>query len=151
MNPLSPFTYYRRNKRQAVLLLVLISLVTAGTYLMFALLSTAFDAGRSNYMFLSKFSLLSPPRTENGADPAVIAQIRANPGVERVIPASTIYVRIPGLTGTNSFNFLGLMADDMPVILEKCGAILKEGRMVEPGTNGLLLSEAVAISLGLQI
>jgi len=150
MNPLSPATYYRRNKRRTVLLLVLISLVTSGTYLMGALLSTAFESGRSNYMFLSKFSIVSPKSDENGPDPSVIAQIRAHPDVERVIPVSTIYVRIPGLTGTSGFNFLGLMAEDMPYILEKCNARLKEGELPEPGTNGLLLSENTASSLELQ-
>jgi hypothetical protein len=37
MNPLSPFTHYRRHKRHTALLLGLISLVTAGLFLMVAL------------------------------------------------------------------------------------------------------------------
>lgn len=86
MNPLSPLTYYRRHKRRAMLLLSLISLVTAGIYLMAALSWAVFvEPGRSNYMFLSKFSVVVPEFYENGPDPAVIAQviaqIRANPDV----------------------------------------------------------------------
>lgn len=151
MNPMSNFTYYRRNRRHALILFALMGLVTAAMYLTGAMLSTAFDIGRLNYMFLSKFSIVNPEIDENGADPTVIAQIRANLDVERVIPASTFYVRLPAITGTNGFDFLGLMADDLPYILEKCGATLIAGRMLEPGTNGLLLSEKVATSLGLQV
>jgi len=151
LNPRSPTTYYRRHTLRSVLLLALISLVTAGVYLMGALLSSSFEAGRSNFWFLSKFSIVSPESDENGADPAVIAQIRANPGVEQVIPAATIYIGVPSYMGSNSFNLLGLMADDLPYILERCGATLKEGKLPEPGTNGLVVSEMIANSLEIKL
>ena len=37
MNPLSPWTFYRRHKQRAMLLLGLIALVTVGLYLLVAL------------------------------------------------------------------------------------------------------------------
>ena len=40
MNPLSPFTYYRRHKRNALLQIALISLATVGLYLLVAVLDT---------------------------------------------------------------------------------------------------------------
>ncbi len=43
MNPLSLWTFCRRHKRQAVLMLSLISLVTAGLYLMGALTWAIFN------------------------------------------------------------------------------------------------------------
>jgi hypothetical protein len=59
MNPLSAWTFYRRHKRHAALLLSLISLVTVGLYLMVALSWAMFiEPMRSNYMYLSKFSLV---------------------------------------------------------------------------------------------
>jgi putative ABC transport system permease protein len=43
------------------------------------------------------------------------------------------------------------MEEDMPYVLERCGASLKEGQLPGPRTNGLLLSEEVAASLDLQV
>ena len=154
MNPLSAWTFYRRHKRRAALLLSLISLVTAGIYLMVALVWAVFiEPGRSNYMFLYKFSVVTPVSHENGPDPAVIAQIRANPDVAQVIPASTIWIALPQVMagGSTGFSLLGLMEEDVPYILERCGATLKEGQLPGPRTNGLLLSEEVAANLDLQM
>jgi len=154
MNPLSPTTYYRRHKRRALLLLGVSLLVTAGIYLMVALIWAVYvEPGRSNYMFLSRFSVVVPQSLHGGPDAAVIAQLRANPDIARVIPASAIWISVPGLMagGGAGFDLWGLMEEDMPYILERCGATLKEGRLLEPRTNGLLLSEEVAASLGLQV
>jgi len=154
VNPLSTWTFFRRHKRRAALLLSLISLVTVGIYLMVALVWAVFvEPGRSNYMFLSKFSVVIPKSHENGPDPAVIAQIRANPDVARVIPTSTIQIALPQVMagGSTEFSLLGLMEEDMPYILERCGATLKEGQLPGPRTNGLLLSEEVAANLDLQV
>ncbi len=158
MNPLSVWTFYRRHKRRAALLLSLISLVTTGLYLMAALSWAVFvEPGRSNYMFLSKFSVVVPAFHENGPDPAVTAQvmgqIRSNPDVARVIPASTIWIGLPQVMagGSTGFSLLGLAEEDMPYILERCGATLKEGQLPGPRTNGLLLSERVAANLDLQV
>jgi ABC-type antimicrobial peptide transport system permease subunit len=53
--------------------------------------------------------------------------------------------------GTSSFHLLGLMEEDMPYVLERCGATLKEGRLPGPRTNGLLLSKEVVANLDLQV
>jgi ABC-type lipoprotein release transport system permease subunit len=154
MNPLSAWTFYRRHKRRAALLLSLISLVTAGLYLMGALVwATGIEPARLNSMFLSKFSVVTPESDETGPDPAVIAQIRANPDVAKVVPTSAIEISLPGVMAGDSAGFylLGLMEEDMPYILERCGATLKEGQVPGPRTNGLLLSEDVAAILGLQV
>lgn len=154
MNPLSVWTFYRRHKRRAFLLLSLSILVTAGIYLMGALMWGVYgETGRANYMFLSKFSVVIPESLEDGPDPAVVAQLRANPDVTRVIPASAIWITVPGLMagGGSGFELWGLMEQDIPYILERCGAALKQGRMLEPRTNGLLLSDKVAANLGLKV
>jgi ABC-type lipoprotein release transport system permease subunit len=154
MNPLSVWTFYRRQKRRALLLLSVSLLVTTGIYLMTALIWGVYmEPGRSNYMFLSKFSVVIPESLEDGPDPAVLAQIRANPDVARVIPTSAIWITVPGLMagGGTGFNLWGLMEEDMPYILERCGATLKDGQLLESRTNGLLLSEKVAASLDLQV
>jgi ABC-type lipoprotein release transport system permease subunit len=149
MSPLSTWTFYRRHKRRAALLLGLIGLVTAGLYLAVALLwAIAIEPNRANYMYLSKFSVVS------GADPTVVGQIRANPDVARVIPAT----RGPGVHlpevmggGSNYWNLFALMEEDVAYVMERCGATIKEGRLLQPRTNGIMLSEKVAANLGLGV
>jgi ABC-type lipoprotein release transport system permease subunit len=154
MNPLSPFTYYRRHKRRAALLLSLVILVSAGIYLMGALVWGVFvEPARQSYLALSKFSIVTPQSDANGPDPAVIAQIRANPDVAQVIPTTFIRVELPSMMPGEGyqFNLYGLMEKDMPYVLEKSGATLKKGQLPEPGTNGLLLSEDVATILDVKV
>jgi len=110
-------------------------LVTAGIYVMVALIwAVRMEPGRSNYMFLSKFSVVTPPSDEDGPDPAVIAQIRTNPDVADVIPASALWISVPGLMagGGVGFDLWELMEEDVPHILERCGATLKEGQLLVP-------------------
>jgi ABC-type lipoprotein release transport system permease subunit len=154
MNPLSPLTYYRRHKRRAFLLLSVSLLMTTGIYLMVALIWGVYvEPGRSNYMFLSKFSVVNPESHDGAPDPAVMARIRTNPDVARVVPTSAIWITVPGLIagGGAGFDLWGLTEEDMPYILERCGATLKEGQLLEARANGLLLSEKVAASLGLRV
>jgi ABC-type lipoprotein release transport system permease subunit len=154
MNPLSPFTYYRRHKRATLLLLVLIGLVTAGLYLAVALLwAISIEPMRSNQMYLSKFSIVYRGR-ESESDMAVVAQIRANPDVERAITAT--YgpgVQLPHVMGGggNYWNFFALMEADVAYFLQRCGATLKEGQLLQPRTNGIMLSQKVAANLGLGV
>ena len=149
MNPLSNWTFLRRHKRRAALLLSLIGLVTAGLYLAVALLwAISVDPMRSNNMYLSKFSMV------DGWNPTVVAQIRANPDVERAIPATVgPGVQLPEVIGGSSsyWNLFGLMEEDVPFFMERCGATLKEGRLLQPRTNGILLSQKVAANLGLAV
>jgi ABC-type lipoprotein release transport system permease subunit len=237
MNPLSAWTFYRRHKRRAALLLSLIILVTAGLYLMGALVWGVYvEPARLSYLALSKFSVVTPessaretlakilqleqeqsyrdravigglarfsdiwreqaqrgaederwmtqiteqmraysqltnrserrtslealraaleakPSGSDRTDPAVIARIRANPDVAEVIPTTFIRIELPSVVPAEGYQFdlLGLMEEDTPYVLERCGATLKEGRLPEPGTNGLLLSEDVAAILDVKV
>ena len=155
MNPLSTWTFYRRHKRRAALLLSLIGLVTAGLYLMVALSWAMFiEPVRSNQMFLSKFSVAMPSSFGGESDPTAVAQIRANPDVAQVIPVIFSQgISLPELMGgeTNWLHLLGLMEEDVPSVMERCGARLKEGQLLQPRTNGIMLSEKVAANLGLQV
>jgi ABC-type lipoprotein release transport system permease subunit len=136
------------------MLLSLISLVTAGLYLMGALTWAIFtEPTRSNYMYLSKINVVKP-FSGIGLDPAVVTQIRNNPDVERVLPASiSIGIGIPEAMGgqNNWINLLALQEEDVPYILEKYEATLVEGQMLQPRTNGIILSKQVAAALDVQV
>jgi ABC-type lipoprotein release transport system permease subunit len=155
MNPLSTWTFYRRHKRRAALLLGLIGLATAGLYLAVALLwAMSVESMHSNYMYLSKFSLVWPGYEGEEWDPTVAAQIRANPDVARVMPVTHgPGVSLPDVIGGGSsyWNLFALMEEDVPYFMGACGATLKEGELLQPRTNGIMLSEKVAANLGLQV
>ena len=152
MNPHSAWTYHRRHRGRSTLLFGLISLATAGLYLAVALSWAIFiEPIRSNSMFLSRFSIVWP--TPDGLDPAVIAQLRANPEVEQVVPSILIQIGLPHVLGGESdwFYLIGLDEADLPAIMEHCGAKLQQGDVVRPRTNGILLSEEVAANLNLEV
>jgi ABC-type lipoprotein release transport system permease subunit len=154
MNTLSTWTFYWRHKRRAALLLSLTAMVTAALYLMVALLWAIWiEPGRTNSLYLSHFSVVMPESEAGGPDPAVIAPMRANPDVARVVPTTRIWLQLPGVFSGDSMGFwlLGLTEADLPYIVEQCGAVLKEGQLPGPRTNGLLLSEEVAAGLEVQV
>jgi ABC-type lipoprotein release transport system permease subunit len=147
-------TYYRRHKRYTALLMALIGLVTCGLYLMVALTWAVFvEPTRSNRLFLSRYSIVMPGHgVEQNA--AIAAQVRAHPAVAQVVP--TIFgqgISLPEAIGggTNWFNLFGLRQEDLPFVLERNNARLVAGQLIEPRTNGILLSEQVAASLGLEV
>ncbi len=153
MNPMSILTFLRRHKGRSALLTGLFCLVTLGVY-MFAALAWAifFEPARSNYMLLSRFSIVSPDFWGE-SDPTVAAHIRTNPDVAQVIPAVGIQIWLPELMGGEANNIFLLALDeaDMAGVMDLCGASLIEGDLIQPRTNGVLLSEQVAANLGLQV
>jgi len=155
MNPLSAWIFTLRHKGRAALLLGLIGLATAGLYLMVALIGAIFiEPMRSNRLFLSKFSVVMPAYYEGQADPTVLAQVRANPDVAEVIPVGFgVGIGLPEVIGGGSsrLQLLAVMEGDLPGLMEQCGATLKQGQLLQPRTNGILLSEQVAASLDLQV
>ena len=152
MNPLSPLTYYRRHKRQTTMLMAFISLAVMGLYLLIGLMQESFyTPERLMYRYLSKFSLVQPDITKT-LDPAVAAQIRAHPAVAQVLPQNNVVIGVRSIAVLPfSFRLLGLQEADVTTVLAQSGVTLKEGQMLQPRTNGLLLSEEIATTLNLKI
>ncbi len=152
MKPLSLFTYYRRHKGHTALLAGIISLVTVGLYLAVALSWAIFiEPARTNSMLL-KFNVVAPQGDEWAA--TVMAQVRAYPAVEHVIPyIGGQGISLPEVIGGDSdwLSLLGVWEQDMALVLEQYGATVKEGHLVQPRTNGVMLSEDVAANLGLHV
>jgi ABC-type lipoprotein release transport system permease subunit len=153
MNPLSPFTYYRRHKRQALLLVGIVVLTTLGLYAMVGMMAPVRD--HMAYISLgplTRFSMVYP-EYDRSLDPAIVSQIRANPDVARVIPENGmgLSINVPSLATLSSTRVLGVPEEDMQYLLDACDLRLKDGRLPRPSTNELLLSEEFATALGLQI
>jgi ABC-type lipoprotein release transport system permease subunit len=148
MNPLSPFTYYRRHKRSAALLIALLCLATMGVYVMVGVLDTIPMRARVSYLtVVSRVYSVGGDSLESG----VRSQIQAHPGTARVIPDNGLGISPPTLVGLDSLRLMGVSQDDARYLMAHCGVRLKEGRMFEPRTNEIVLSEEVVRALELQL
>ena len=147
MNPLSTWTFYRRHKGHAALLLGLSIIVTIGLYSLVALVwGVLVEPARMAYTAYSEFSLVTPQYTEDGPDPDVLARLQSNTDIAKVIPSTFIRTELPGMMPGQGFQFdlLGLRKDDTVYLLERFGATVKEGHLPYPGAAEIVLSEDMA-------
>jgi ABC-type lipoprotein release transport system permease subunit len=147
MNPLSPFTYYRRHKQSALLQIALISLATVGLFILVGVLDTI--PLRANVSYLTKLSRVTP--TGGALDPATVSQIQIHPDVARTIPDNGLGISLPTLLGTDSQHLMGVSPEDAQYVMQHCGVRLKNGRLFELRSNEFVLSEEVARALDLEL
>ncbi len=152
MNPLSPLTYTLRHKRRTLILTAFLALAVMGLYMLTGLLhETYLVPAYTINRYLSKFSLVQPDRA-NTLDPAVVTQIRANPDVAQVLPQSNVEIEAPNVGGDYfPFRLIGLQEADVATVLAQCGVTLVEGQLPQPRTNGIALSQEIAMALDLEI
>ena len=149
MNPLSPLTYHRRHRKSALLLMGLIALATLGLYLMVAVLDSV-TLGYAELHYLARLSQVHP-NIELAFEPGVVSRILAHPDVERVIPDNGLGISLPLYGSAGTLHLMGVAADEIPYLMDRCGVRLKEGRMLEPRSNQVMLSEEVARALDLRL
>jgi len=147
VNPLSPFTYHRRHKRSTLLLLTLVTLATLGLYVMVAVLDST-TLAHADVSYLKRVSQVYP-NIELAFEPGVVSQIQTHPDVERVIPDNGLDISLPSLGASGSLHMMGVSQDNVQYLMDRFGVRLKEGRLLEPRTNEIMLSEEVARALGL--
>lgn len=154
MNPLSPLTYHRRHKQRAALLIGLVSLMTLAVYLLYTLSGANFvESLRTAGMYLNKFSVVYPSGSGE-LDPAIAAQIRTHPDVAHALPIKTnvgIKCDSPLGGGTNFVNLMGLRETDVQLVMELYNLTLVEGKMLQPRTNGLMISRDLATNAGIKL
>ena len=153
MNPLSPFAYYRRHKPHALLLVGVVVLATLGAYAMVGIMDPIRDhMAHISLGPLTRFSMVYP-EYDRFFDPATVSQIRANPDVARVIPENGmgLLINVPSLATLSSTRVLGVPGEHLQGLLDACDLRLKEGRLPQPSTGELLLSEEFAAALALRI
>jgi ABC-type lipoprotein release transport system permease subunit len=148
MNPLSPFTYYRRHKRSALLLVALITLATMVLYTIVGVLDSL--TLQLDFSYLSRISRVRPD-TGYALEPGVTPQIQAHPDVARVISDNGLTIAVPTLGGIGAVHLMGVSQDDVQYLMERCGVRLKQGRLLEPRTNEFMLSEEIARALELEL
>jgi ABC-type lipoprotein release transport system permease subunit len=147
LNPLSPLTYYRRHKRQTLLLMGLIGLMTLGVCTMVRLLDSMPEAYQtaSNYLTCTSLVSASGPTL----DPSTVAQIRTHPGVARAILEKGLGISLPPIISEH--HLFGVSETDMQALMDACDLRLREGRLPRPSTNEMALSEEMVNAMGIQI
>jgi ABC-type antimicrobial peptide transport system permease subunit len=152
MNPLSPLTYYLRHKWSALLLTSLITLTTLGLYVMIAVLDslTLMNAEISYLKHVSRVT----PNIDPLFEPGVVSKLQSHPDIDRVIPenglSNGLSIVQPALSNPYHVPLLGIRQDDLQYLIDHCRLRIKEGRLLKPRTNEIMLSEEVARALGLQ-
>ncbi len=150
MNPISPFTYYRRHKGATALLVVIIALVTLAVGTMISVLDSFVENLALDLAYLDTMSGVYPA-TDDVLDPGIAAQVRAHPDVARVIPERGFTINHPILIGSNWARVLVVPVAEMPEVLNVCGLRVEQGRLPETNAAELALSIDTARSLGLHL
>jgi len=152
--PLAPATFYRRHRRRAVLLIGGMGLMIMAVVLFIFALALDADAQEPFLGYLSRVSIVRSPGIIQSLDPGVVARIEAHPAVERVIPMAPRYtmlkVTIPPFASAEASPF-GVYAEDMAYLVEMYDLKLKEGRLPRPGTNEMVIPEALAQNRNLEV
>lgn len=144
---MSPFTYYRRHEGQAILLLALIASLTLGVFVMVGVITASTDRALYGFHYLTRMSRIT---SGQDLDSGILAQLRAHPDVAAVLPENGLHVLVPAGT-VIPFPVLGVTEAGLPVVMQACDLRLKEGRLIEPRADELILSEELARALDLEI
>ena len=134
------------------MLIGLLALGVVGLYLLVGLMQESFIVPiYTTNQYLSKFSLVQSDLA-NTLDPTTVAQIRAHPDVDQVLPQNNVEIMVSNVGGVFFyFRLIGLQEGDTAAVLDRCGTALVEGQPPQPYTNGVALSQEIAAALDLGI
>jgi ABC-type lipoprotein release transport system permease subunit len=149
--PLSPWMFYLRHGRRGLALAVTIGLMIVGVVFPALLFAPMIDANRLLQRYLRLVSVVSA-HAGTSPDPGVVAQVRAQPAVDRVIPAIRLGLMLDmPLMSHNPARVFGVSEDDVQFLLDLYGARLAEGRLPRPRSNEIVVSEAMALNRDLDV
>ncbi|HYE98898.1 MAG TPA: ABC transporter permease [Planctomycetota bacterium] len=140
MDPLSPWTYARRNLRKLLPTLVILTFVVLLVVLVLTLLAGLKDSTLVYAREYEQWSILLPKK-DTRLPKAVLERIAAHPAVDRLIDSRNCFMRVKTLVGPVPYHLRAAKAEEMPLLLERARAALKEGRMPTPGTGEVALHE----------
>jgi hypothetical protein len=142
MQPLSPWTYGRRNVRKILPTVIILTFVVM---LVVVILSTLSGLRESSLVYTREFDqwTLVFPKRDTRLPKALLAEIAAHPAAERVIDSRNCFVRVKTLIGPMPFNLRAARRDEMDYLLSRVGARLREGSLPKPGTNEVALHENI--------
>jgi hypothetical protein len=136
-----------------VLLVGVMGLMTMAVVLFIFALALDADAKEPFLGYLSRVSMVRSPGNVRSLDPGVAAQVKAHPAIERVIPIDRYHmlnVTIPPFASAQGDPF-AVYAEDMAYLVELYGLQLKDGHLPRPGTNEMVIPEALAQNRDLEV
>jgi len=98
-------------------------------------------------------AVVSPGFTYREIPPDIVAQIRAHPAVAHAIPvkALNMMINIPLVGESSSMPVYAVREQDLPILLDVYGLHLSEGELVQPRSNQIVLTGALARNRGLGV
>jgi ABC-type antimicrobial peptide transport system permease subunit len=149
--PLSSITFYLRHRLRGVLMILSTALMVLGVTFPVFLLSIIMSAVVPSIEYLQHVSLISPIHSE--LDPGVVGQIKSHPAVARTIPAIPLSMRmvLPPGGGGADVQVYGVSEADLAILLRLLGMQVQEGRLLQPRSNEIVLSAAVAANRDLHV
>ena len=148
--PLASRTFYLRHRRRGLMLVGSMALMILGIAFPAFFISPLIDAKKPFIEYLQHVSIVLPG-VGRTVDPSVTAQIKTSPSVRRVIPAIRLDLMVTIPPTETVFTFYGVSENDLPTLLDLYGVYVKEGRLPNPRSNEIVLSEAVALNRGLRL
>lgn len=140
MDPLSPWTYARRNARKTLPTLVILTFVVA---LVVAILTLLGGLKESTLLYTREFDHWSVvfPKKDTRVPKEIRERIAESPDVERLIDSRNCFMRVKTIIGPVPYQLRAAKADEIPLLLGRAGARLKEGALPKAGTNEVALHE----------
>ena len=142
MDPLSPWTYGRRNLRKVLPALIILTFVVM---LVHVILSTLTGLRESMLVYTQEFDqwTIVFPKKDTRISKELLKEIGAHPSVERMIDSRNCFVRVKTLIGPMPFQLRAGRKEEMDYLLQRVGATLKEGKLPQPGTNETAIHENI--------
>jgi hypothetical protein len=142
MEPLSPWTYGRRNVRKILPTVITLTFVVM---LVVVVLSTLSGLRESTLVYTREFDewTLVFPKRDTRLPRGLLSEIAAHPATERVIDSRNCFVRVKTLIGPIAFNLRAARREEMEYLLRRVGAELREGSLPQPGTSEVALHENI--------
>jgi hypothetical protein len=142
MEPLSPWTYGRRNVRKILPTVIILTFVVM---LVVVILSTLAGLRDSTLVYTREFDdwTLVFPKKDTRLPKALLEDIRAHPAAERVIDSRNCFVRVKTLIGPMPFNLRAARREEMEYLMARVGATLREGTLPRTGTSEVALHENI--------
>jgi hypothetical protein len=142
MEPLSPWTYGRRNARKILPTVIILTFVVT---LVVAILATIAGLKDSMLVYTREFDewTIAYPKNDTRLKQETIAGIAKHPAVERVIQSRHAVVKAKSLVGPLPFVLRSATREEMEYLVARVGARLKEGRLPAAGTGEVALPENI--------
>ncbi|MBN1813314.1 MAG: ABC transporter permease [Anaerolineae bacterium] len=145
--PLSSLTFLTRHRRRSILLLAAIGLMVLGVALPGFLTAVQWDSVLPLYLgYASPTCIVSPGLTYRTIAPDIVAQIRSHPAVAHAIQvkALAMVVNLPMVGESASIPVYAVQEQDLPILLDAYGLHLGEGELVQPRSDHVVLTSALA-------